>query len=142
MFFINKLNSPDIDLKCLLAPNQSLSFLEKIIVAVHLKDILKINDYIILQSICLLDTITGQKPYLCISKYRFNLGTKSFTFSCKVTLRKRLAYNFLNLLNTIIFSELKKRHVSCEYYLNNKNDLTFSFSTINVFTKLDEFYFN
>ena len=115
--------------------------LKKIIISIHLRNLVKIQDYTVFQSICLLDTLCGQKPTLNISKFRYSLGTKSLTYSCKATLRSRNLDLFLYFFNIIVLSEMKRRYITCNSDLNSSNHYTFSLKSINVFVKLDEFYF-
>jgi ribosomal protein L5 len=133
----------DIILKNIIQSNKYIIYLEKVLIVIHIKKIEKVYDYFILQSICLLDTISSQKPKLKVLKCKYNFGSKTFSYSCKVTLRKRKLYSFLKLFNMLFLSEMKRRHLQCLSLLNLKTNSHFSFSihNTNIFFKLDEFYF-
>jgi len=140
MFFNNKLLQKDVLLKGLALNAHNCVSLNKIVIAVHIKRLSKLQDYIVLQSMCLLDTVAGQKPMLRSTKCKLALGARSFSYSCKVTLRKKKLDNFIKLLESFVFSEMKRRHIM---FNNNTNafDFTFSINNVSVFKKLDEFYF-
>ena len=123
--------------------NDSLIRFDKLVVSIHVQKIEKIYDYFVLQSICLVDTITGQKPKLKVLKCKYTFGSRAFSFSCKSTLRRRKLLMFLSILQFIILSEMKRRHVSVSSLIDHTNRYKFSFSisNTNVFLKLDEFYF-
>eukprot|EP01113_Clastostelium_recurvatum_P015038 TRINITY_DN182_c0_g1_i1.p27 TRINITY_DN182_c0_g1~~TRINITY_DN182_c0_g1_i1.p27 ORF type:complete len:194 (-),score=9.41 TRINITY_DN182_c0_g1_i1:30289-30870(-) len=123
--------------------NQLLLFkIQKLIITIHVPKIEKIYDYFVLQSICLVDTISGQKPKLKVLKCKYTFGSKLFSYSCKVTLRKRKILTFLSVLKYVVFSEVKRRHILINSTIDQfKNQFSFSVTNTNIFMKLDEFYF-
>lgn len=138
---INRINNIDFLNKYLDIQKNNKNVLRKLVVSVSLSKMVKVQDYLTFQSICFLDTITAQKPTLRVSKFSYNLGNKTLTFTSKVTLRKRNLYYFIKYFETIVLSEMRRRYIVCEKYLNDINSFSFSFSNITVFTKLDEYYF-
>jgi len=147
-YIFNKNKDRDILLKNIsnLKFKALMLIIDKLMIAIHVQKIEKIYDYFILQSICLIDTISSQKPKIKALKCKYTFGSKAFSFSCKVTLRKRKLKYFMLLFNFVILSEMKRRHIyitSLFDLLVKRDYFSFSFSikNTNVFFKLDEFYF-
>lgn len=139
-------NNKDVLLKNINKLKNQFAIYEKLFLVIHVQKIDKIFDYFVLQSICLIDTVSSQKPKLKTLKCKYTFGSRAFSFSCKVTLRKIKLKKFISLLNLIIFSEIKRRHIiiagSVDSILKkNKFSFSFAISNTNVFLKLDEFYF-
>lgn len=81
-----------------------------IILRICINDLKDDLDLRLLNSFKLLKELTGQQPHICYLINGYKKGSKVFRYSCKVTLRKKNIFYFLNFFisNTYNYSFSKR----------------------------------
>ena len=110
--------------------------IKKIILTINLRKLTSLDNPLILETLILLDLITGNKSY--INSYKSKHLSNDINF--KVVLRKKHMEYILNTLYFLVFPRLIQKNLPVKYYIYNK---TFSFflKDINVYPQIPNIFY-
>ena len=121
--------------------NLSLSnFIEisHLILRINCNDLKDEYDSRILDSLTLLNQLSGQQPQFCYLVNGYRKGSKVFRFSCKVTLRNRKLEKFFIFLNENFYNSLKNNQLFFNKKFDKKGHCFFQFQSISLIQNLSE----
>lgn len=112
--------------------------MNKIIVRITINDLKDTTDIRIINSIQLLYELTGLFPEVCYVISGYNKGSRVVRFSCKVTLKKTVLFDFLDyFLLCCLNLKLGKRSI-CKYKYDFIGNVFFFIKDINLFRNLSD----
>lgn len=136
-FYNNNLRS-NLLLKTNEKNSMNLPKINKIVLNIGTSSINK-NKNKLLESMLALELITGQKAELIKAKKSiatFNLRKNTY-MGCKVTLRNKNAYSFIEKLNKIIFPRIQEFKGLSKNSFNKENSYSFSIKNLIVFPEIE-----
>ena len=145
LFFYNLILRVEFFLKFKIQNIFQFFFFKNIEIFIILDDINLEEDFLLLNSFFILEFLSLQKPFI----KKFLLGSKNskqkgFFFLFKVTLRKRLLFNFLDYFICCCLPFFKSRQLRLKKIFDKKGDFSFFLKDIHIFFKMPEdfLYFN
>ena len=115
--------------------------IKKIVLNLGMKEVIKDKKRILI-ALLAMEAITGQK--VAITRSKKMVATlkirKEMIIGCKVTLRGKALFSFLDKLNTMVFPRIKQYKVFTPAWINKNGDLSFRVRNLLDFVELERHY--
>jgi large subunit ribosomal protein L5 len=115
--------------------------IKKVILNLGMKEVVKDKKRILI-SLLAMEAITGQKVVITRSKKMvasFKIR-KGMIIGCKVILRGKALFSFLDRLNTMVFPRIKQFKVFTPCWINKDGDLSFRIRNLLDFVELERHF--
>lgn len=112
-----------------------------LILRINFDDLKDEYDSRILDSLNLLNQLSGQQPQFCYFVNGYKKGIRVFRFSCKVTLRNRKLEKFFIFLNENFYNGLKNNQLILNKKFDKNGNCFFQFQSISLIQNLSEYLY-